>query len=346
MSSIDIVDYDDSRSGNSGTPGPTNPITREKIVELCLKHGFYKTPSCNDKLYLHHKGFDQICGLEDYTECKVLWLEGNCIQRIEGLNGMKDMLRSLYLHENMLTSLDGISIFTALDGLNVSDNQIASLEGFRPAPGCSLPSPIDTLGTLQAKNNKLRQPEDIEILAEFKKLSVVDISGNELKDGEGVLKVLEQMPNLKSLRLNGNPFVRSMNNYRKVVISRCKLLMHLDDRPVFADERRLVTAWAEGGMEAEKREREVMKKEEEEKVEKRLEEFRAMCKAAREGGSKSESESEESSEGEDGAASKANADRKTSAPPSAPVPATQKAPVASSVVEVSEEEEGACWTPS
>jgi dynein assembly factor 1 len=276
---IQVVDHVE-QNAEPVDHGPRNPITRKVIMDLCVQHGFYRTPSCNDKLYLHHKGFDKIAGLEDYTEVKVIWLEGNCISAIEGLDSMKQPLRSLYLHENSLNSVDGVHIFENLDGLNISDNRITSLNGFSPPQSLGHKGPLATLTTLQAKNNLLRSIDDITILREFEKLSVLDLSGNKLDDGEALLGVLEKISTLKSLRLSGNPCVRNIAQYRRTVLSRCKHLMYLDDRPVFDDERRLVTAWTVGGSEGEKLERAKIKEEEDEKIRKRLEDFREMCRGA------------------------------------------------------------------
>ena len=37
------------------------------------------------------QGFGMIQGLEEYTGCKVLHLEGNCLKRIEGLGHMTQL---------------------------------------------------------------------------------------------------------------------------------------------------------------------------------------------------------------------------------------------------------------
>ena len=41
----------------------------------------------------------------------------------------------------------------------------------------------------------------------------------------------------------GNPVVKDIKHYRKAIIAKCKALRYLDDRPVFDEERRRVTAW-------------------------------------------------------------------------------------------------------
>merc|ERR1719231_2006282 len=43
--------------------------------------------------------------------------------------------------------------------------------------------------------------------------------------------------------------------YRRTVISRCKALSYLDDRPIFEEERKATGAWAVGGLPAEREER-------------------------------------------------------------------------------------------
>lgn len=69
------------------------------------------------------------------------------------------------------------------------------------------------------------------------------------------------MPNLGVLYLNGNGFTKKVKNYRKTLIHKIPSLKYLDDRPVFEDERRYVEAFFRGGIEAEREERKLYKKE-------------------------------------------------------------------------------------
>jgi dynein assembly factor 1 len=69
------------------------------------------------------------------------------------------------------------------------------------------------------------------------------------------------MPKLAVLYLNGNDVTKKIKNYRKVLIARIPTLKYLDDRPVFDDDRRYAEAFARGGIEEERKERDVLKKE-------------------------------------------------------------------------------------
>ena len=72
-------------------------ITEDFLKELCEANGQYSTPSLNDTLYLHYKGFEKIENLEKYENLKSIWLECNGINRISGLESLTK-LRMVYLH--------------------------------------------------------------------------------------------------------------------------------------------------------------------------------------------------------------------------------------------------------
>jgi len=100
------------------------------------------------------------------------------------------------------------------------------------------------------------------------------------------------MPNLAVLYLQGNECTKKIHNYRKTLISRIPTLKYLDDRPVFEEDRRFAEAFARGGLEAERTEREAFKKEKDDAHWKNHEAFREMIRKAKEEHKKAKEEEE------------------------------------------------------
>lgn len=98
--------------------------------------------------------------------------------------------------------------------------------------------------------------------------------------------VLVKMPNLKVLYLQNNEGVSKgaggIKNYRKTIIAKIGQLKYLDDRPVFADDRRHAEAFHRGGIEEERAERARIKKEEQDKHFEYHRKFKEMMRKARE----------------------------------------------------------------
>ena len=103
-------------------------LTHDYVVALCEFNGQYTTPKCNNKLFLHYKGFAKVENLEAYTKCKAIWLESNGLKEISGLDHMKGM-KCLYLHQNKIPRIQGLLNFSKLAILNLSHNQIRVVEG-------------------------------------------------------------------------------------------------------------------------------------------------------------------------------------------------------------------------
>ncbi|XP_071954961.1 dynein axonemal assembly factor 1-like [Antedon mediterranea] len=220
-------------------------ITEKALKDHCKANGLYRTPELNDVLYLHYKGYTKLEGLEKYTGLKAVYLECNGFKTIENLSNQKE-LRCLFLQQNLIDKLENLEDLQVLDTLNVSNNLITKIENL----GC-----LPVLNTLNIAHNKLVKAEDIEHLKECKNLSVLDMSHNRLDDPD-IFDVLGSMESLRVLNLMGNPIIKHTKNYRKTLILKVKTLTYLDDRPVFPKDRACTEAWAIGGREAEKAERE------------------------------------------------------------------------------------------
>jgi hypothetical protein len=246
---------------------------------------YYRTHELNECLYLHFKGFRQIENLDTFINMKVLYLEGNSIKRIQGLEKLVN-LSSLYLHQNMIEKIEGLETLINLYNLNLSDNCITKIENLKS---------LEKLSNLLLKGNRIGIDgmSDLEGLKELSPtVSVVDISYNKIDEVNIIENILVHLPSIKVLYLQGNECVRKISHYRKTLISSLKNLTYLDDKPVFEDERRFAEAFTRGGLEEEKKERALFRKEKEEAELQRIQDFRDMIENWKKGGSEEQNTSD------------------------------------------------------
>ncbi|XP_077396755.1 dynein axonemal assembly factor 1-like isoform X2 [Festucalex cinctus] len=90
------------------------------------------------------------------------------------------------------------------------------------------------------------------------------------------------MPELRVLNLLGNEVVTKIPNYRKTLIVRLKHLTFLDDRPVFPKDKACAEAWALGGIEEERKERDQWNTRERRKIQEGLDALAMVRKKAQE----------------------------------------------------------------
>jgi len=239
-------------------------LTKKSLLRHCREMDMYSSPELNERLYLHQKGISSIRNLEEYVGVRVLWLQQNCISKIEGL-GQLTQLRHLYLNENMIASIGGQRAFEGLDHLDTLNLEKNAISRIEPDDLCHLKA----LSTLHLAQNQLSKMEDLKALLKCPSLCCLDLRNNGLTVTERFIDdVLSKMANLRVLYLMAtnklspaNSIADGLRNYRKSVIAKCLSLRHLDDRPVFEEERRCCTAWHEGGVEAERAQRLQIQKE-------------------------------------------------------------------------------------
>lgn len=241
-----MSDFEEEEDGHA--------ISLADIKESIKKNGGYGTPEYNDVLYLHYKNITKIDKLDPYVNLKALWLNNNAISIIDKLGALQK-LTCLYLQANLIETIQGLDELVNLKTLVLSNNYITKIEGL---------SKCKMLSQLEIDHNRLREPEDLVELIENTEISILNMSDNCIAKEE-FIETLEKLPNLRVLRMDGNPVTRTMDNYRRKMIIRNHELRFLDDAPVDEDERRIVEAWNLGGKEAEMAERAKIKEEKREK---------------------------------------------------------------------------------
>ncbi|KAL3757208.1 hypothetical protein ACHAWU_008013 [Discostella pseudostelligera] len=244
-------------------------MSKAELKKVALEHGGYSTPSLNDTLYLHFKGYRRIENLEEYAGLKSLWLHSNGFSQIENVNSLKE-LRCLFLQNNAFTKIENLDGLSSLVQLDLSENNIACVEGL---------SHLACLKTLNLSKNLLKDAESIRHLTECNELSAIDLSKNQLS-GEDVIDCLAGIVNVTSINMAGNPVVSKVAYFRKKMIVGCKLLRYLD-RPIFEDERASTEAWAKGGPDAERETKERLQQGKKDKERNSLVEFRAWQESVR-----------------------------------------------------------------
>lgn len=131
-------------------------------------------------------------GLKGNRELRMLDMSENYIGRIENLEGLD--LRTLYLAQNRLVSLDGISSLSKLQALNIRHNNVASI-----APLCS--EDLPRLRRLNISDNRLGDIREVASLAAFTLLQDLRLAPNPV----------DQLPHFRAQVLHRLPLLRTLD---------------------------------------------------------------------------------------------------------------------------------------
>ncbi len=213
-------------------------MTKEYLRYICEREGQYSTPRLNNQLYLNNKGFAAISCLEPYVEVEALWLQNNCLEKIEDISTLKK-LKFLYLQNNVIERIGNLEPFSELVRLDLSDNRIAKVEGL---------SGLVKLKDLKMQNNSLASAESLKGLLDVAgSLEYLDLTGNKIKSDPELIPLLKQLTKLTSLSLKDNPAIHEIANYRKTLVAALPGLGYLDGNMIEEIERLSAEAFAKGG---------------------------------------------------------------------------------------------------
>ncbi|XP_059612180.1 dynein axonemal light chain 1-like [Phlebotomus argentipes] len=140
--------------------------------------------------------------LSKLVSCEMLSLSTNCIEKVAGLQGMKN-LRILSLGRNNISSLAGLEVVAeTLEELWMSYNSLQQLTGLEL---------LVKLRVFHVANNLIRNWSEVDKIANHKNLEELVFAGNplveDIEEEEEYFEMMKKrLPNIK--KLDGEPIVR------------------------------------------------------------------------------------------------------------------------------------------
>ena len=147
-----------------------------------------------DKLVFSYKKIYKIQALRGLERLEVLKLDNNNIMKIENLEELTNLKR-LDLSFNRITVVEGLSALGSLEDLNISNNRIERL--------------------------------DWAAFRGLKRISLISLSNNQMKDLMQVLKALKPLTTLEVLTVIGNPFTNDAE-HKNYIFANLPSLKYLD----------------------------------------------------------------------------------------------------------------------
>lgn len=79
------------------------------------------------ELHLANRGIDKLADFHRFANLECLWLNGNCLAAVEGLD-TNFRLQELYIHDNLISTLAGsLGVLSFLRVLDASNNKLSKL---------------------------------------------------------------------------------------------------------------------------------------------------------------------------------------------------------------------------
>jgi len=176
-------------------------------------------------LHLQHNRLREMGKLPERLE--TLQLDGNHLWEMASWSDRLPQLQVLDLRGNSLTVVDGLRSSSQLRHLVLRGQRRSRELGLRFSPS-ALQAIAPGLRFLDVARNHLA---DISPLSCLKRLEELDVSQNNLASVEDVTSVVQCMPELRGLLVEGNPLVTG-RRYRDDLILIARNLEELDGKPV------------------------------------------------------------------------------------------------------------------
>ena len=211
-------------------------------------------------LYLFDNKLSSLSGLGSLGRLTHLYVQNNNIESLHDFTA-PPALQQLYLNGNMLLEVRGLQEARCLTELHLAGQRRstpaaasapAAAEwalGAPPPPPPPAPAPIcfeqDSLFAVSSTLRKLDvsschlDDEAVELFVVFQELELLEMTRNALSSVDRLQQLVSRLPQLRVLKLAGNPVV-SKAKFRERVILAASSLEQLDGKPVRAHERQFL----------------------------------------------------------------------------------------------------------
>ena len=191
--------------------------------------------------------------IDGFISLKNLYLDGNKIQEIKGLNFPN--LEELNLSDNYIRKIENLEFCPKLKILNLSYNNIYKLENIEKnifleninISNQYIPNFIKFIiksNSIPMQNHlKILNLENINLwslppLQNFQFLQEFNIKNNQISEFMQILSVVKNSPYIRKINCLGNPFITTnKSNYRNFIIIAGKYLEEVDEKEVKENEK-------------------------------------------------------------------------------------------------------------